>query len=238
MYVPVGYYNAAVNQAAGVVTQLNFVADGLFIPQNNSPVFSEDYQIVAATAAGASLTAAQIDAPTIDAFNPFQVYPINNALKNAANPNVMDLRRMPIPVPLNEQITFKAAGGAGGAEPDLGVIWLRASGGGATDYPIPPASLANPRFMAIFTVTLVLTAGVWSAQAAVTFTSPLRGGIYQVNGLWLVCANGLIYQINFPRMPMYQGRKIYPGNLCDQIYGNQIMRFGGDWLGGDRKSVV
>lgn len=232
MYVPIGYYASANNQAAGVVADAPFVADGLFVPKNNHPVFSEDYEIVGATAVGASLTAAQLDSPTIDAFNPMQIYPINNALKNVANPNVMDLRASPIKVPLNEELKFQIAGGAGGAEPDLGVVWLRAAGGGAQDYPIQKSTLTNPRFLAIGTCTLVFTAGVWSAQAAFNFTNPLRGGIYQVNAFWLVAANGLIYQINFPRMPMYQGRKIYPGNLCDQVYGNQIMRFGGNWLGG------
>ncbi len=135
-------------------------------------------------------------------------------------------------MPLNEEIKFQLAGGAAGAEPDLGLIWIHATGPGNIEYPIQRSTLANPRFLAIFTTTLVFTAGVWSAFAAVTFTNPLRGGIYQCNALWLVAANGLAYQVNFPRQPMYQGRKLFPGNLCDQVYSNAIMRFGGTWLNG------
>jgi hypothetical protein len=233
LYTCVGYYASANNQAAGVVADAPFVQDGMFVPTNNHPIFSESYSLVAATAVGASLTAAQIDSPSIDAFNPMQVYPVSSTLKNAANPNIMDLRQSPILLPINEEIKFQIAGGAGGAEPDLGLIWIQANTPGGWDLSIKPATPTNPRFLAVGTAAVVvLTAGVWSPFYNFTITSPLRGGIYQVNAFWLVCADGLAYQINFPRMPLVGGRKLFPGNLCDQTYGNQINRFGGTWLNG------
>jgi hypothetical protein len=233
MFTSACYYLAANNQAAGVVADGVAVNDTQFSIRNNHYIFTEDYDIVAATALGASLTAAQLDTPTIDAFNPLQVYPVNAAaLTFAANPNIMDLRNSPIKMPQNEELKFQIAGGAGGAEADFGIVWLRAAGPGAQDYPIRPSTRENPRFNAIFTVSQTITIGTWSPFAAMTFTNQLRGGAYQVNGLWLVCAKAALYRINFVKMPMYQGRKIFPANPCDTTYGNQIMRFGGNWLGG------
>lgn len=233
MYGLAAYYASANNQAAGVVADTNAVVDNVFSIRNNHYIFTEQYEIVAATALGATLTAAQIDTPSIDAFNPFQVYPLNAAaLTVAANPNVMDLRASPVPMPMNEELKMQIAGGAAGAEADFGLIWLRAAGIGASDYPMIQATRERPRFLAIFTVTQVITIGVWSAFGAMSFTSPLRGGAYQVNGLWLVCNKAAAYRINFLKYPSYNGRKLYPGNLVDTTYGNQIMRFGGNWLGG------
>lgn len=233
LYTPLAYYIAANNQAAGVVADGVAVVDPNYTVRNNHFIFTEDYDLVAAFAAGVTLTAAQIDSPMIDAFNPMQVYPTNAAaLTVAANPNVMDMRSNPIKIPLNEEIAFKLAGGAGGAEADFGLFWIRASGAGAQEYAIPTPTKDMPRFLAVFTCTLTITIGLWSNLAAITFTNSLRGGAYQCNGAWLVCAKALAYRINFVKSPLYQGRKMYPGNLCDTIYGNQILRFGGTWLNG------
>lgn len=233
MFTCAAYFTAANNQAAGVVADSPAVVDNQFSTRNNHFIFTEQYDLVGATALGATLTAAQIDTPTIDAFNPLQIYPtIAAGIVPPANPNVMDLRNSPIKVPLNEEVQCKLAGGAGGAEPDYGLIFLRASGAGAQDYAIMPATLANPRFLAIGTATIVETAGVWSPFANMNFTNPLRGGAYQLNGLIMVCAHAIAYQVNFVKLPLYQGRKLFPGNLVENAYGNQILRFGPNWLGG------
>lgn len=233
MYAILGYFNSANNQAAGVVSDTPAIVDGNFSIRNNHFIFTEQYSLVATAALGATLTAAQLDSPTIDAFNPMQIYPtIASGIVPPTNPNVMDLRMNPIPIPLNEELQLKLAGGAGGAEPDYGIIWLRASGPGAVDYVVPTPTLTNPRFFALFTATLVLTAGVWSPFGGITFTNPLRGGAYQCNGAFLVCAHAVAYRINFVKSPMYAGRKLYPGGLVENAYGNQILRFGDAWLGG------
>jgi hypothetical protein len=233
MFTLLAYFASANNQAAGVVADAPAVADPNYSQRNNHYIFTEDYVIPAAAALGATLTAAQIDSATIDAWNPFQVYPtIAGGIIPPANPNVMDLRQMPIAVPKNEEISFKLAGGAGGAEPDYGIYWLKAAGAGATEYPIPTPTPQAPRFWAIGTATIVLTAGVWSPLVNMAFTNTLRGGMYQLNGLNLVCAHSIAYRINFLRSPLYQGRKMYPGSLVENAYSNQILRFGPNWLGG------
>jgi hypothetical protein len=227
------YYIAANNQAAGVVADGVAVNGGDFSIRNNHFILTEPYEIAAAVAFGTTLTAAQIDTPTIDAFNPLQVYPtIAGGIIPPANPNVMDLRNSPIALPMNEEIKFQLAGGAGGAEIDAGIIFIRPTGAGKVDYAIMPSTLTNPRFVAIFTATIVKTAGAWSPFVAITFTNPLRGGGYQMNGLFLVCATSMAFRINFVKAPMYQGRKLFPGGLNENAYGNQILRYGANWLGG------
>lgn len=233
MYHIAAYVIAANNQAAGVVADGVAVTDSALSIRNNHFILTEPYELVAAAAAGATLTAAQIDSPMIDAWNPIQVYPtIAAGIVPPANPNIMDLRNSPVPVPLNEELRFQLAGGAGGAEADHGLIWLRASGPGAADFSIPKATPDRPRFLAIFTATIVKTINTWSPFVAMNFTNPLRGGAYQLNGLMLVCATSLAYRINFVKFPLYQGRKLFPGNLNENAYGNAISRFGPNWLGG------
>lgn len=226
MFTSAEYYLSANNQAAGVVADGVAVVDNQFSIRNNHYIFTEDYEIVAATALGATLTAAQLDSPSIDAFNPHQIYPVNaTALTLAANPNFQDLRDSPIKVPQNEEIQFKIAGGAGGAEADFGLLILRCSGPGAPQYPLAPSTPTNPRFVAIGTATLTNTIGTWSPFAAMAFTNSLRGGAYQLNQLYLVCNKAALVRVNFVKQPIYQNRKLFPVGVCDTTYGNQPLRF-------------
>jgi hypothetical protein len=111
--------------------------------------------------------------------------------------------------------------------------WIQAASGGQPDWTVRPGTIANPRTMAIFTATITLTVGVWSPLAAITFTNPLRGGAYQVNDTFLVCANGTAFRWQFPKQPLVAGRKLYPGGLCDAAYGNNPPeRWRNTWLGG------
>lgn len=224
-------YGASINSAT--LVDQPFIVDGTFSTRNNHPITTVDFDLVAATAIGATIAANQIDSPSIDAWNPLQVYPVQVAAAAVQdNPNVMDLRRSPIKIPLDEEIQFKQANAAGGAERNFGLLWLRATAGGTTDYPVQPATRANPRFIAIGTHTTVVTQLLWSPFVNMAFTNPLRGGVYQLNALWTIVATGLAYRINFIRQPMYQGIKLFPGNLCEATFGNRILRYGGDWLGG------
>lgn len=233
LFTVLAYWIAANNQAAGVTADSVAIPDSNFSIRNNHFIFTEQYELKAATAFGATLTAAQIFDPTLNAINIPQIYPVNAAgIIPPTNPNVMDLRDAPIALPQNEEIQINLAGGAGGAEPDYGLIWIRASGGGAPDYPIMPPSLTMPRVRAIFTATIVLTAGVWSPFVGITFTNPLKGGAYQVNSCMIVCAHSIAFKINFVKAPLYQGRKMYPGSLVENAYGNIPVRSNPGWMGG------
>jgi hypothetical protein len=221
---------ASVNSATFV--QLNAVADGQFTTQNNAYIFTEPYDLMAIYASGANMSAAQINDPLLNAYNNFQIYPINQALAPASNPNVMPLLSSPQRVPMNEQFMAQSHNAAGGAEAHLMLWWIQAAGGGVPDWSVMPGTTTNPRTLAIFTATIVLTVGVWSPLVAITFTNPLRGGAYQINGASLVCANGTAFRWMFPKQPLYAGRKLQAGGLCDATYGNNPLRFGPTWLGG------
>ena len=221
---------ASVNSAT--VVQLNAVADGQFTQQNNAFIFTEAYYLEALYASGATIAIAQINDPLLNAINNFQIYPTNKSLTPAANPNVMDLRRAPQTLPMNEQFMIQAANSAGGAEATICLLFIRPPNDGGQDWSVKPGTAQNPRTIAVFTATIVLTVGVWSPLVAITFTNPLKGGAYQINGTNLVCANGTAYRWMFPKQPLYVGRKLQAGGLCDAAYGNQPLRFGPDWLAG------
>jgi hypothetical protein len=208
------------------------IVDNVFSDRNNHMILTEQYECPAMFASSATITAAQLDSPTVDAFNPFQIFPTNKLLAVAANPNIMDLRKQPVPLPMNEELKIQLSNSAGGAEQAFALMYLRAIGAGAAQFPIQPATLQSPRFWALFTATITFTVNTWSPFANIAFTNALRGGAYQCNGVQLIAASGTAFQINFVKFPMYAGRKLYPGDLCVAVYGNQPQWRMPDWLGG------
>jgi hypothetical protein len=221
---------ASVNSATPV--QLNGVNDGQFTQNNNAFIFTELYLLMGVFHSGLATVYADINDPTLNAINPFQIYPINAALAPSSNPNVMDLRQAPQLIPMNEQFMARANNAAGGAAANIQLWWIQANGPGVPDWSIRPGTPQNPRTFALFTCTVALTVGVWSPLVQVNFPNPLKGGAYQINGANLVCANGTAYRWMFPKQPLYAGRKLQAGGLCDAAYGNNPLRFGSGWLGG------
>jgi hypothetical protein len=221
---------SSVNSAT--LVQLNSVADGQFTQQNNAFIFTEPYNLMAIYASGATIAIAQINDPLLNAINKLQIYPTNKALAPATNPNVMYLGDAPQTVPQNEQFMAQAANSAGGAEATLMLWWIAPPNGGGVDWSIKPGTAINPRTLAVFTATITLTVGVWSPLVAITFTNPLKGGAYQINSTKLICANGTAFRYMFPKQPLYVGRKLQAGALCEAAYGNVPWDKGTNWLGG------
>ena len=93
---------------AGLLTDMVAIPDTSFSARGGASgsghwIFTEQYDLVAATAAGATLTQAQLYDATYNATNVPQIYPVNLGITPLTNPNVMDLRRQPWPIPLNEE---------------------------------------------------------------------------------------------------------------------------------------
>lgn len=234
MYQILGYFLSNNN---GLLTDLPAITSGesSFSARGGTGgnahwIFTEPYDLVAMMGAGATITQLQLFDSTYNAINIPQVYPINLAITPLTNPNVMDLRRQPWPMPMNEEIAMQCSGGAGGAEADYALIWIRPSNGAGMPQPAPN-TLTTPRLFANVTATLTLTAGVWSPFGTMTFVNPLKGGGYQVNGAYWVVPHALAYKHNFVKAPLYNGRKLFPGSLVENAYGNVPLRFGADWLG-------
>lgn len=233
MYQVLAYYKS-IN--AGTYSDMPAVPDPNFSARGGTGgadhwIFTEPYDLCAAAGFATTLTAMQLFDATFNAINIPQVYPVTKGVVPPSNPNIMDFRMMPIPLPLNEEVALQASAGAGGAEDVFGLIWIKPSGIGAPSDRGVMASERNPRVTAIVTASITLTKGVWSPFANLTFTNPLKGGAYQVNGLYLVCAASLAFKLNFVKAPLYQGRKLFPGSYVENAYGNVPLRFGSNWLG-------
>lgn len=232
MYQILGYSAIANN---GLLTDSVAIPDSSFSARGGTLgaahwIFTEDYDLCAIMGAGATLTQVQLFDSTYNAINIPQVYPVNLALIPLTNPNVMDLRRQPWPLPKNEEVAVQISGGAGGAEDDYALIWIRPANGAGTPPPAPN-TLTTPRLFANVTITTAVTAGVWTNFVNITFVNPLKGGAYQVNGAYFISAKALAFKLNFVKAPLYQGRKLFPGGLVEAAYGNVPLKCGDDWMG-------
>lgn len=233
MFQVLGYFISANN---GLLTDGVAIADTSFSARGGASgaghwIFTEPYDLMAIVGASATITQAQLFNATLNAINIPQIYPNIAGIVPPSNPNIMDLRHMPIPLPMNEEQAIQISAGAGGAEPSYALMFLKPGGAGAMQYPIPAPSLTMPRVFAAVTATIVLTAGVWSPFVPITFTNPLKGGAYQLNGAWWRVANALAYKHNFVKAPLYQGRKLFPGSLVENAVNNVPLRFGSQWMG-------
>lgn len=233
LYQILAYFIAANN---GLLTDGVAVPDTSFSSRGgaggaNHWIFTEPYNLMAVSLAGATVTAGQLFDATWNAINIPQIYPPILGIVPPSNPNLMDLRACPLPIPMNEEIAVQISGGAGGAEPDYAIIWIQPPQGSTPDYGVPPSSLTMPRIFALVTTTAVLTAGTWSPFTNISFTNPLKGGAYQMNGAYWVVPKTLAYKHNFVKAPLYAGRKLFPGSYTENAYGNVPLRHGTMWLG-------
>lgn len=233
MFQVLGYFIAANN---GLLTDGVAIPDTSFSARGgtggaNHWIFTEPYDLQAITLAGATVTAGQVNDATYNAINIPQIYPPILGIVPPTNPNIMDLRHMPMPIPMNEEIAVQISGGAGGAEPDYCLLWIRPSVGAMPGYDMIKPTLSMPRVFALVTATIVLTAGSWSPFVPISFTNPLKGGAYQLNGAYWQIPKALAYKHNFVKAPLYQGRKMFPGGYVENAYGNVPLKLGVGWMG-------
>jgi hypothetical protein len=218
--------------AAAVLADLPSVNDPNFTQQQNHFIFTEDYVLKAMAAFGAGLTAVQFNDATWNAINPPQIYPPNLSITPPTNPNVVDLRDMPVTIPLNEQIAVQASNNAGGADPEYVLIWISPANGATIPKPQPAPGIGmNGRVRILFTVTTAITAGSWSTDVPIAISQFLKGGTYCILGLNIVAPHCVAWRINFVRAPLYQGRKMLPGGLVENAYGNVPLKYGPGWMG-------
>lgn len=213
--------------ALNSLVQLPALADPAFVPQNSNFIFYEPYRIIGLYGHGVSLTALQLFDTTWNSLNVPQIYPVDLSLNIPANPNVLDYRQYPLDIPMNEQIQVQASNNlAMGTESEALLMWITPPSDPRTIPPPPPPYGNMGRIRALFTTTIALTANAWSPDAAVTVPNLIKGGTYCVVGCQLVAARGVAVRINFPRAPLYQGRKLFPGDLCTAAYGNVPSKLG------------
>lgn len=230
MFHLLGYY--AANAAGATLADTPMIADGSISQRNGHPILTEDFEMTASWVNGVSVIAAQFSDASWNAINTPQIYPVAKSLTIPTNPQVNDLRDWPIAMPKNEEIALQLSNNLGAAtEAEFGLAWIRPAG---QTYPLPqpaPSVGRIGRVRALFTVTGALTVGVWSTDLVMTITNLIKGGTYCLAGSNLVVANGIAHRFNFVRAPLYQGRKLFPGQLCEAAYGNVPLRQGRTWQG-------
>lgn len=205
--VTAGVNDANVDMTASV--------DASFSRRNNHFILSEPYNLIAALHTAASATRSRLNVPTINGFARHQIWPVNRSATIQTNPNVQDLRDNPIRLPMNEEIAVEESNNLGAATEQCHVGLVVA----------PPTWTRNQprgiqRLTVRFTATIVVNASAWSADAAITFAENLKGGVYSVVGVEAQAAGLIFFRLNFPKMPLYQGRKLYPGNFGLEAVGN------------------
>lgn len=222
------------NTFAGAVNNQDAtaVADGNFSIRNNHFILTEPYRLLAAVSVGATLSSTRFNIPSFNAVARHNIYPTIVGATIPANPNMDDYRDVVVQMPINEEIAIEQSAGA--AETDHAFLWL-----GTPDWnrnlPVAAggAGLLKRRLPVLATQTITGVANAWSADTNLVFETTLRGGVYSVIGAEAVAAGLKAFRINFPRRPLYSGRKTLPGNLGSQTYGNAPNKFGrqlfGEW---------
>jgi hypothetical protein len=219
---------------AATLQDMSAATDSSFTQQNSHYIFTEDFRLLAAQVTGALNTAAEFKISSWNAIAPMNIYPVNLAVTEAANPNVFDLRAFAPMIPQNEQLQVLAS--ASGAEQENAFLWIGTPNWNSRLSGFPMGGNTNDtnvgrRLLLNVTGAVTKIANAWSADGAVTFEQSLRGGSYAVLGAYGQVAGTLAFRLNFVRQKQYDSRKLFPGDLCIQAYGNQPHWRAPNWLG-------
>lgn len=191
-------------------------------------IFTEPYQLLGASHHGASATDLRFNVPSWNAIGRQHVWPVNRSATIQSDPRIMDLRRYPWQIPINEEVALEESGNLGAAtEQEFSTLWIA-----------PPSWNGNmPKgqgmFWLRFTATITVIANAWSADVNITMAENIKGGVYSVIGAEAQAAGLIAFRLNFPRAMLYNGRKLLPGDLGTQAIGNQDPRWDpfawGEW---------
>lgn len=199
----------------GSVSDLDMtaVADPEFTTRNSHFIFTEPYNLAALVAMGATITRANVQVPTFNAFGRWNVWPVMlSSAKILSPPRVMWLPKPQPPVPTNEEFTIKVTDGA--SENAAAFVFLMTP---QHNRNLPQTDLVIP---VRCTATITQVANGWSAQSALVFEQTLRGGVYSILSAECVGVNSALFRLNFPRARAYHGRKMRPGWLCQDVIGD------------------
>lgn len=200
--------------------------DPNFSRRNSHYIFTEPYQLLADYHQAESALRARYNVPTWNAICRQQIYPPNRSITVPSNPQVCDRRDYPLSIPLNEEVAVEESNNnAAGAEDTYAFLWCA-----------PPSWTKNiprgvSRQIIRATASVTSSANAWSADGAMTIVDPIKGGSYVVIGAQCILATVIAFRLNFVRAPLYNGRKMLPGDLATEAIGNVPVKEGRNWLG-------
>lgn len=216
--------NAGANDANVAMTAA--ATDPAFTARNGNYIFTEPYNVLAAAHFAVSALRVRLNVPSINAILPHHFWPVNRSVTVPSDPGWDDLRAYPLKLPVSEEVQVQESNNL-------------AMGNEQTDFfmAIAPPSWTRTlpsgllRVKARATATITTGSNAWGAFTAITFEAALRGGWYSVVGAYVQGAASKSFQINFPRQPQVQGRKLFPGGLAEQAIGNIPARGLADGMG-------
>lgn len=204
----------ALTAGASVDLDMTALTDQDFSIRNGHYIFTEQYQLLAHSLHGVTVTRGNVQVPHWNAIGRLNIWPVNRLLLIPSPPQVAWLRQAPPWIPQNEEYTVKVTT-TGAAEQDTYMMWVATN---AFNANIPANQLIIP---VRFTAAPTLVANAWSAAVALTMEQSLRGGTYAVVGAQVQCPSGLAFRLIFPKYKLaYGNRKLRPGWITQQSLGD------------------
>jgi hypothetical protein len=179
---------------------------------------------------GANTTLVDLLCPTWNAIGKMNSYPpVRSAQPVSAT--YPDLRAdWAVPIPLNEEFQIQTTNDAGAAVRQNAAFWILTNDWNRN---LPPAIFP---IMIRATATPTKIANAWSGPSTITLEQSLRGGVYSIIGADCFAAGCIAFRCIFPRQKLYSGRKLRPGNLCQNalgdfppLQGQNQARYWGEW---------
>jgi hypothetical protein len=210
-------YTAPASAGAVVLADVPAVADTVFTTQGATPhfIFTDQLQLLAAAALGATITQAQIYSPTLIPYGLLNVWPLNTAITPASFPRILNFTMRPFVIPTNEQIQALVSDSA--IDTYSVHLW------------VAPVSSWNQnqvrgqyRSILKLTAATALLTQLWTGPQALTFQNIPKGGWYAVNAAWCFCATARSFRLYFPRAPTVSGRQLRPGGLVSHARGDMV----------------
>lgn len=182
------FHLAAFSGSVGTTanTQVPALGDQIITIQNNRFLFQRAVKLFAAYAASTTISRARFVSPSLRQIANPQIRPITRAVGGITDPNIMDLRDIPLTIPGLEEFGMEATTAlAMGSETVTGLIWA-----GNSIVPAPPGEVITVRF----TGTTAATANTWT-DITMTADDSLSQGEYAIVGGDWVSATAIAFRL-------------------------------------------
>jgi hypothetical protein len=221
-------YNAPAAGVAASNTDMAAATDADFSQRSGHYVFTEQYKLFAAALLGVSVIRGRFQVPTWNAVGEFVLFNANRALTPPSNPQYDLYAEMGPDIPQNEEFQVQTSNNLGTATEIENCVLLLTPQNYNSNI---PSTSKRPQLIPVrctFTVTTILNG--WTGPQAIAFSQSLRGGVYSVVGAACQGANSVAFRLVFPRMRMYNGRKLRPGWLTQTAIGDALPNQLDPWL--------
>lgn len=219
---------AQMNTAAtfGQEDALTAVADPDITIQNSQFIFTGPFRLLGELLGGANSKFGRYNVAQWNGRGRPNIFAVNPSLVPTAPIFTSKYLSQPLMLPQNQQIQALATQG-GAANAVAWLLWWIATQDWTMNEPPGQYDLIGHATCA---VTNVL--GTWVENNAITFDQLPLGGVYLVLGCNVIGANGIAFRLNFPRTRMYQGRRLRPGGVVLNGFGQLPALFSHNEWGG------